>query len=159
MTGIVWTSSKTTGSWSPSPLIVDGTPSAVGPELAYRLCVAVQRFSWLLFSKCWLYGAFQTCFKNWVHTSWSVLLRCAVLCFWVWSFWNGVIVSVWRPCVWVCKQTCYYQYTMCGLLAILKASLMGSSFSRRPSGTPLHTLSKLYFVPFGFVIRDMSWNV
>ena len=33
-------SSEATGSWSPSPLIVSRTPSAFGPELAYRLRVA-----------------------------------------------------------------------------------------------------------------------
>ena len=33
----------------------------------------------------------------------------------------------------------------------LLASLMRNYFPKRPSGAPLHTLSKLYDVPVGFV--------
>ena len=38
-----------------------------------------------------------------------------------------------------------------GLLSKLLASLMRNYFPKRPSGAPLHTLSKLYDVPVGFV--------
>ena len=34
----------------------------------------------------------------------------------------------------------------------LLASLMRNYFPKRPSGAPLHTLSKLYDVPVGFVL-------
>ena len=37
-----------------------------------------------------------------------------------------------------------------GLLSKLLASLMKELFSKRPSGAPLYTLSKLYDVPVGF---------
>ena len=37
-----------------------------------------------------------------------------------------------------------------GLLSKLLASLMRNYFPKRPSGAPLHTLSKLYDVPIGF---------
>ena len=37
------------------------------------------------------------------------------------------------------------------LLSKLLASLMRNYFPKRPSGAPLHTLSKLYDVPVGFV--------
>ena len=39
---------------------------------------------------------------------------------------------------------------MFGLLSKLLASLMRNYFPKRPSGAPLHTLSKLYDVPVGF---------
>ena len=39
-----------------------------------------------------------------------------------------------------------------GLLSKLLASLMRNYFPKRPSGAPLHTLSKLYDVPVGFVL-------
>ena len=39
---------------------------------------------------------------------------------------------------------------MVGLLSKLLASLMRNYFPKRPSGAPLHTLSKLYDVPVGF---------
>ena len=38
-----------------------------------------------------------------------------------------------------------------GLLFKLLASLMRNYFPKRPSGAPLHTLSKLYDVPVGYV--------
>ena len=38
------------------------------------------------------------------------------------------------------------------LLSKLLASLMRNYFQKRPSGAPLHTLSKLYDVPFGLVL-------
>ena len=38
-----------------------------------------------------------------------------------------------------------------GFLSKLLASLMRNNFPKRPSGAPLHTLSKLYDVPVGFV--------
>ena len=38
-----------------------------------------------------------------------------------------------------------------GLLSKLLASLMRNNFLKRPSDAPLHTLSKLYDVPVGFV--------
>ena len=42
-------------------------------------------------------------------------------------------------------------YKLFGLLSKLLASLMRNYFPKRPSGAPLHTLSKLYDVPVGFV--------
>ena len=39
---------------------------------------------------------------------------------------------------------------MFGLLSKLLASLMRNYFPKRPSGAPLHTLSKLYYVPVSF---------
>ena len=42
------------------------------------------------------------------------------------------------------------KYKQFGLLSKLLASLMRNYFPKRPSGAPLHTLSKLYDVPVGF---------
>ena len=41
-------------------------------------------------------------------------------------------------------------YKLFGLLSKLLASLIRNYFPERPSGAPLHTLSKLYDVPVGF---------
>ena len=43
------------------------------------------------------------------------------------------------------------KYKLFGLLSTLLASLMRNYFPKQPSGAPLHTLSKLYDVPVGFV--------
>ena len=45
----------------------------------------------------------------------------------------------------------HVEYKLFGLLSKLLASLMRNYFPKRPSGAPLHTLSKLYDVPVGFV--------
>ena len=44
------------------------------------------------------------------------------------------------------------KYKLFGLLSKLFASLTRNYFPKRPSGAPLHTLSKLYYVPVGFVL-------
>ena len=41
--------------------------------------------------------------------------------------------------------------TIVRILSKLLASLMRNYFPKQPSGSPLHTLSKLYDVPVGFV--------
>ena len=43
-------------------------------------------------------------------------------------------------------------------LSKLLASLMRNYFPKRPSGAPLHTLSKLYDVPVGFVTPPLFWG-
>ena len=42
-------------------------------------------------------------------------------------------------------------YKLFGLLSKLLASMMRNYFPKRPSGAPLHTLSKLYDIPVDFV--------
>ena len=44
-----------------------------------------------------------------------------------------------------------FLYKLFGLLSKLLASLMRNYFPKRPSGAPLHILSKLYDVRVGFV--------
>ena len=49
---------------------------------------------------------------------------------------------------------CYVYFGMTAVslfLSKLLASLMWNYFPKRTSGAPLHTLSKLYYVPVGFV--------
>ena len=45
----------------------------------------------------------------------------------------------------------FHIFQLFGLFSKLLASLMRNYFPKRPSGAPLHTLSKLYDVPIGFV--------
>ena len=57
----------------------------------------------------------------------------------------------------------YSQYDNCkyklfGLLSTLLACLMRNYFPKRPSGAPLHTLSRLYDVLVGFVTHLLFWG-
>ena len=62
-------------------------------------------------------------------------------------FWN---VFIWNDVGYlVLLDICLYK--LFGLLSKILASLMRNYFPKRPSGAPLHTLSKLYDVPVGFV--------
>ena len=60
------------------------------------------------------------------------------------AIWNDV--GLYSVLLDICK------YKLFGLLSKLLASLMRNYFPKRPSGAPLHTLSKLYDVPDGFVL-------
>ena len=60
--------------------------------------------------------------------------------------------------VWICQQKCYLRYILFGLLSKLLAALMRNNFPKRPSGAPLHTLSKLYYIPVGFVTPFLLWG-
>ena len=48
---------------------------------------------------------------------------------------------------------------MLGFLSKLLEFLMRNYFPKQPSSTPLHTLSKLYDVPVGFVAPSPSFEV
>ena len=45
------------------------------------------------------------------------------------------------------------------LIVEILASLMRNYFPKRPSGAPLHTLSKLYDVPVGFVTPPPNFEL
>ena len=76
------------------------------------------------------------------HGKTLIFLSCIEILISVFEIRNVLKCNLFWKYVWICQQICYLNEILFGILSKFVASLMRNNFPKRPSGAPLHTVSK-----------------